>query len=624
MPRPSLNRSAQAAIDREQAGESDCIDLRVDFRMCMRCPACKAELKAELRKKVRRGASCQACGHRITKWTHGELLGSVGGEWDLEEKRFTGAPGSKSRVWPVTELQRECTVYWLAWLRAHLTGRWAAFNATHGRRPYSLWTVGGRRRGKTYLGIRFLAAFAIACPNAIPAWFVAPIEDDFREGQELHRELVDALPPSWFSWVRKKDELYIQLINGARVLLFSATDAEKLKNGAMGYVFWNEVQKSRAGVRGLNNLRGGAADKGTLVHLAANPPRDADEYWIEEILEGLDRGEIEGKLLDFRGDNPNVDEGALDSMKTEMSSRDYAIDRGGARLPRPNIVMYEFRDGTDGNVRPVPQIGDITGPFLKSKLGRPFAALGAADFQRNPHEAGSVARYFQDPLDANDALEFVENEAIIDQGDENDLIDALEGLGYHGEDKLRCMNCGRLMPQAQMTVQTRAACPKCGENWSLGPGRGFELLLATAMVTDATGKYQRSNREHNRTMGYGEEQGSWAMFRNRRWIHLFKPDATQERNPNRDERISAANARLCTADKVRHAFVAPKCVRTIEALKKWPNAKWGGASNASVFGHIGDQYTYRLFRLWPRREDRSNRTPKIDIIDIHGRDDRAL
>lgn len=583
MPRHSLGNLSQQVIERAAADPSSRrIQLRVDFVMSK------------------------------DSATPGQHLGCCGGEWDLDLRRFVG-PGTKARIWYVEELQRDAVVYWLAWLTAYLTKDWATFNRTHGRRPYSLWTVGGRRRGKTWTGSRFLAAFAIANPETFPPWFVSPIEDDFQEGKELHTEWVKGLPPSWYEWNYR--EMYIQIVNGARIMMYSAHDAEKLKNGAMGYVFWNEVQKSRAKRRGLNNLRGGAADVGTLVHCAANPARSADEYWIEEVFEGLERGDVEGKLLDFRGDNPNVDEHALDSMASEMSERDYDIERGGARLPRTDIVLHAFRDGKDGNVRPVPEMGEITGAFLKAKMGRPFAALVGADFQKNPHEAATVDRFFLDPLDPNDALSWTVDEAIVDQGDENDLIDELERLGLRGSDALLCLRCGVERPGL-----IGAVCPQCKASWA--DGANVRQLLATAVVTDATGKYQRANREYNKIHGYGEEHGSWAMFRKRGWRHLFKPDATQERNPHVDERVLVSNARLGTKDRVRHAFIAPHCTQTIRALKKWPNGKFG-PSRESEYAHICDAWTYKNFRLWPRRPAAAGSKVEIEMLNVHGREDRA-
>lgn len=620
MPRPSIHRLSQQVLERAAEGsEAQHIQLRVEFRMSPKCEACRRELREDAKVCPRRD-----CRTPVKPWkpSDQELLGSVGGEWDTEEKRFVG-PGTKARVWYCNELQRETVVYWFAWLRAFITGDWEAFTAAHGTRPFTLWTVGGRRRGKTWLGVRFLAAFAIACPYSIPPWMASPIETDFQEAKELHREWVKALPPSWYTWVAKKEEFFIQMTHGVRILMLPAHNAEKLKQGGMGYCFWNEVQKSNGAQRALNNLRGGAADLGTLVHCAANPAREPDEYWIEEIIEKLERGEVEGRFFDFRGDNPYVNEDALDSMKSEMSLRDYEIEREGKRKPRPDIVLHEFVDGPLYNVRPIPETGEITEAFLRRKLGRPFAAIAGADFQKNPHQAACVDRLFADPHDETNAFSWTVAEAVIDQGDEDDMIDELESLGFCGTDKMVCLSCGH---EAIGLLRAGATCHRCKTQWlvdaSGGRPLGVHQILATAMVTDATGRYQRSNRDYNKARGYGDEHGSWAIFRKRGWIHLFKPDATQERNPHVDERVKVANARLCTGDGRRHAFISPHCVRTIEAVKHWPNAKWGGPSRQSLFSHVGDAYTYKFFRLWPRRVERGG-APKIEIVDIHNRGDRA-
>jgi len=577
MPRNSIGRLSQQVLDR--AGEARRIQLRVDFRMdrFSRCP--------------------------------GELLGSVGGEWDLDERRFVG-PGTRARVWYVSELQRDATVYWLAWLLAYLTGDWATFHGAHGRRPYTLWTVGGRRRGKTWSGLRFLAAFAIACPEALPLWLVSPIETDFQVGKELWREWVKAMPPSWYTWEPAAKDMYVQLVNGQRILMLPATQAEKLKQGGLGYGFWNEVQKSRAALRGLNNIRGGAADSGTLVHLAANPPREAEEYWIEDILQGLEAGKVEGKFFDFRGDNPYVDEAALDSMKSEMTERDYAIERGGERRPRPNVVMHAFVNGDHGNVRPPPATGEITEAFTARRLGRPFAAVVGCDFQRRPHQAATVDRYWEDVEDANDALSWTTDEVVVENGDEDQLIDGLEARELSGRDGFRCAAC---------RVFFDAAPERCACGERLIPGSSLLEVLACAIVGDASGDYQRSDRNLGKVTG----QYSFDVFRERGWRHLFKPDPAQERNPHVSERVGVANVRLCNAAGRRRAFVSPGCVRTREALEKWPNTKQGQPSRWSNFAHVGDSFTYKIFRMWPKVYAPVADTDGIQVVDVFGRSDKA-
>lgn len=548
--------------------------------------------------------------------TPGEVIGVVGGVWDADERCWAREDATEARVWYISELQRASTVYFFAWLAAFISGEWAPFLATYGRRPFSVWTVGGRRRGKTWLGVRLLAAFCIACPNVRhPPWLVSPIETDFAMLKELNRYWVEAMPPSWFEWVYTPREMFIQLVNGVRIMMYSAHDAEKLKDGATGFCLWNEPQKSNGRQRALNNIRGGAADLGTLVWLAANPPRTADEYWIDEILEKLERGEVEGQLFDFRGDNPYVNEAALDSQRPEMTDRDYEIDRGGARMPRPDIVLHGFVDGPQGNVRLRPVTGEVTEAFLKRKLGRPFAAYAGCDFQRYPHQAGIVERLFEDPLDPDDALSWTVGEVLAENGDENDLIDGLEALGLRGDDLLRCLACGN--ERATHIVPDR--CVRCGKLTADGPG--FELLLATAIIGDASGAYQASDRKLTKQVGLK----SFEMFRARRWRHLYKPDAKQERNPHVDERVAIANARLCSESdrRRRRAFIEPHCVQTIKAVKNWPNDKHRKPSRWSGFAHVGDAWTYPKHRLWPR-DFVSKTGPQIDILNIHQRDERAL
>ncbi len=449
MPRSSVHRQSQQVLD--EADKPRRLQLRVEFRM---------------------GAKSR---------TPGEVLGSVGGEWDVDEQAFVG-PGTQARIWFCTELQREATVYFLAWLRAYIADdptTWAAFELEHGARPFAFWTVGGRRRGKTWSGVRFLIAFAIACPYAIPPWMVSPIEDDFNEQKELHREWTAAIPPSWYTWNRAK--LYIQLVNGVLIQLHSAHDAEKLKDGALGYGFWNEVQKSKAGSRGLNHLLGGAADKGSLVHLASNLPRDADEYWIDDILKGLEAGTILGKFSDYRGDNPHVNEKALDAMAGTMSARDYAIEREGARLPRPNIVLYEFVEGKTGNVRPLPRSGEITDPFLRRRLGRPFSALISCDFQRRPYQVALVKRYFVDETEPNGALSWTTQEHTMEKGSEDELITKLELAGLYGWDGVRCRNCDRFGDAGKV-------CAGCGiDHILMDTSQPLATRLATSSSPTASG-----------------------------------------------------------------------------------------------------------------------------------------
>jgi hypothetical protein len=504
----------------------------------------------------------------------------VGGLWDRSEHRYVGE-ATKARVITVFEGQRETVEYWFDWLGTYLADdpeEWREFARRHGKRPFSLWAVGGRRRGKTFIGVPLLAAFAIAVPGSTP-WCVAPTEDDFIEGEELHRYWRRALPPSWYKWDER--ELQVQLINGSRVLLKSAHDGAKLKAGGIDYCFFNEAQK--VAQLGFDNVMGGIADTGSICHVAANPPRDSKGFWVQDLVAAIEQGTLQAKLLDYRHENPHVVEEALDALKGQMSLRDYAIEREGRFMARPNVVMHEFEEGKDGHVRPTPAIGEITGAVLRRLLGtanvngkpRDFLAVVGMDFQLKPFMVASVKKLFLDPLDPDDFISWTVAEYYVEQGDENDLVDALERDSWHGHE--------------------------------------------CAVVADGTGDYQQADRKKGRITG----QGSWDMLRDRGWSYLWAPAPwIKGNNPRVEERLLVANARLRSADGRMHAFVDPKCVKTIEDLKKWENDARGRPSRYSKHAHMGDAWSYPEFRLHPRRF--ISKVPgEIKIVNIHRRDDRA-
>lgn len=548
MPRKTLLSRSAAIFERFERGEADrFVDLQVE---------------------IRHGPKCGA--------TEGTLVGfPVGGRWDTLEHRFVG-PAKKSVIIPIIPGQIELAETWMCWFRAYITDDWAEWTERYGPRPFSFWAVGGRRRGKTWIGVAFVIVFAVALAGSFP-WIVSEIEDDFLEAAEIPRYFRSLIPAEWYDWDDR--ELAITLINGSRIELKSAHDPQNTKKGEASYVFHNEAQKKPQGA--YTNARGAVTDSGSIVFVAANPPTLAVGYWVQDMVLKLRRGDVDGYLKEFHDANPYVVEASLDAMSKEMSAREYAIEREGRFMARTDIVLHAFEaGGADGNVREIPRLAtECTAEFTKRRLGRQFAAVIGCDFQLHPHMAAIVERFYVDPLDPNDALSWTVDEVVIDQGDEDDLIDGLEALGLYPDE--------------------------------------------CAVIADASGDWQQGDRKRGRLTG----RGSYDMFRARKWKHLFRPSPWSNANPLILERVAVANARLRSHDERQHAFVSPHCLLTVEALAKWPNSKEGFPSRRSQYSHVGDAWTYTKYRMWPRRlrgKPGKDGAPKIQTIDIHGRSDAGF
>jgi len=88
-------------------------------------------------------------------------------------------------------------------------------------------------------------------------------------------------------------------------------------------------------------------------------------------------------------------------------------------------------------------------------------------------------------------------------------------------------------------------------------------------------------------------------------------------NPNRRDRFAAANARLCTADGIRHAFIDPKCIKLIEdmQMRSYTPGTMLLPKNEGMLGHISDSWSYPIFKLWRIGFDVGKGSNRVYITD---------
>lgn len=459
----------------------------------------------------------------------GAIILDVGGRWDRKEKEYVG-PAASARIVYAHDGQL-VGAYWFAeWLGHFVRGDFPPDVA----RAYSWTMFGGRRRGKSWLAALATCAFSIAVAGSYP-WYIVPVEDD---DVEIVRYLRRFLHPDWYTFT--EEDGGFRLVNGSTLERKSAHKPEGLRRGECSFAFLNEGQKTAKAAYEI--LRGAAADTGSLVMMCANPPKLPIGYWLYEHVAKARAGQIDGVIHDFT-ENPEIDMAALTSLAKEMGARDYRIDIGGELLKRDDVVFYAM---SDDNVRPTPEVGDVTEGFLKKHVGRPFQQWIELDFQRKPHMVAFVNRAFVAPgCPCGQPHPWTTEEIILENADEDDMIVTL--ARRHG---------------------------LTGEN--------------SVAIGDASGDWQGVDRIKGRS--------SFDRFRRAGWL-ILKPDEDLEKNPDVMERAAVGNARLCTYDGNRHAFVDPKCWQLIEALKKWDTKYWRPNSR-SVFAHRCDAWSYGKHRFF--------------------------
>lgn len=517
--------------------------------------------------------------------TTDEEVVRVGGVWDRVRRRWAKRRAAKVRVIRVPRgSDQEEPARWLGlWLRLYAQGKRGPHWEALGQRVYTMMMLGGRRGGKTHLAMVFAILFAILVPRAL-VWAISPTQD---ETDELDA-VIAAIIPARIIKARLQGAskiVRVLLANGSRIVLRSGHKASTLKAGRVDVAIYNEAQKMSR--KGWNQIRGGVADRSGLVVLPCNPPDLEIGRWVDDLFTKARGGGIAVQAFHVTArSNPFVDWHALEAMRDELSDLDYRREILGEIVPIGDVVMHEWRDYECVRVPPAHYI-DVTPLVTQRHLNHAAAYVIGADFQKTPHMAATVHKFFCDPaLEPTDenVETYVVAEFIVENADEDMLLDALEGA-----------------PAWQRDGVDR------------GPYRGWREPGDTdtdpkhaVVVMDASGWWQ--DGEHSKGVA------SDKRFAQRNWRFCYRPQRDAKKNPLIAERVKLANARLRNANGKRRYFLAPQCERLITAFRRWERIN-GHPKPGSVYSHGPDSSTYVIYRFFGRVKPRHVHT--AEYVPVH-------
>ena len=516
------------------------------------------------------------------RWKPGtdRALATFGGTWDRRRGHFTTPRGRvRQRMLDVRfhTGQEESARWFVAWLRRFLSGDWSG-----AARDWSALLVGGRRSGKTHLACAIMIVFAVAVPKA-KLWAISPT---LETGNEIDEAFAEQIPGPWI--VRHAGDgsgraTEYRFANGSRIRLRSAVNPARLKAGRADITLLNEGQDMSE--LAYLKVRAAAADKGGLVLIAANPPDKPIGKWIEQQWLGRKSRRIEGAVFEFDPRrNPFIEYAALAAMAAESTDeKTFQRDVLGLFVPIGDTVFYDWSDA-DNWLDPPSHLVDVTAEVTQKTLGRAAGDIVGMDFQRVPAMVGCVCRWYRDPAQPGVDLMWVVDEAVVDEADENDLVDALEATPRY--------QLGDGLPARRDRAEHY-------RGW-VEPGPAAHA----ACVIDASGFFQDGAHNQGRT--------SDLYLKARRWTHLYTPQKDSDRNPAIVERMKAGNALIKSAAGQRRLFVARHCERTAEALRNYEN-KNGVPNRRSQYAHIVDAVTYVVYRFTGRPKRPSSDAKYIPI-----------
>lgn len=482
---------------------------------------------------------------------------AVGDRWDRRANAFDGE-AETGKVIRFHEGQRAAVEWFVRWLDRHEERRANPAATFDPKRDvpddevYSALFAGGRRGGKTWIGVAFAIAYAIRFPGAI-VWLVSPSHE---KHDELRRYVAEFVHGSWLDGETLEGW---ELVNGSRLLLKSAFGTgDSLKEGKADFVVMNEGQKMNE--RAFVVCRGAIVDSSGLVLVCANPPVDiADQQWVTTFATDAMAHRRAAVYLHFSPLlNPHTDRAALLALAQEVDLRTYQVEVLGMFLPPRDAVVYNWI--RIENELPTPNARwDVTERFMEVlEEGLGIKQVVGLDVQRIPYIGGPVYRFFGKPT-VGDVLMWGIDEVVLDGGDEEEFCEALLDKGY--------------------------------------------LPDETLIVCDASGRYQHSRRRAaDAPPPEWKGRGSFDIIRRAGFHRIVPPDRRAKRNPEIADRVRALTS-LVASDhgaKRRLFFDPDGAPRACKAIREW-KAKNGSPSRSQYEAHLGDGVSYPVIRFFPRR-----------------------
>lgn len=549
-------------LETENANSERFVDICVSLRLCEVDPVTKKWRKATDEKLIR-----------------------LGGVWDRRKKRWSRKRKPKKVcVIRVHRGQEESARELVEWFKrrkfgGHKSGpQWAGW-----WRYWTLLLVGGRRGGKTHLAVVALILFAIMEPGA-RLFAVSPT---LERGDELELALRMLLPLGWYTYRGggSGKPSQFKLAHGSRILHLSGHKGGSLKAGRVDLALYNEGQSMSKS--GWIQLRGAIADKGGLVIVCANPPDQPIGRWIEDVYERSIARPPKNKVKSFQvvaSTNPFVEQEALADIELDADDDvTYRREVLGEFVPIGDVVFHAYSDLESRRDPPAGFI-DITAKITQQHFHRPAGYIVGMDFQLTPHICGVVLKVFVDPSDPlQTPLLWAVDEAVVEKGDENDLLDRLEGMPR--------WRPGRVLAELGDGTTLHAALDDTYRGW-IEDGDTKTDPVHCVVVMDASGFTQDAEHHKGRT--------SEKFLVARSWKYLERPQADSKANPDILERMKTGNALLKSRIGVpRRFFIAEHCVHLRAALRRYELVN-GFPKRRSDWAHISDAWTYPAYRLFGR------------------------
>jgi hypothetical protein len=358
-----------------------------------------------------------------------QVLLSAGRRWDTLRSAWATAPAETPHVLDLLESQHAIVSSFAAWLGRYAVRR-ARPPAHEVRDVLNMLAYGNRGSGKTWVCMALLLALCLEIPDSV-CWFV--VENRPASQEDVRETFERMLPGRWAVHWQGQPGFAWRFPNGSRIYEKSADEPAALKSGMVDAVMINEAAKLPDTVYGYATARTKDRGAGGITLIPTNPPtldkpRGAWVYRLHELWsECQAKGEwceVETFHLDS-SKNALVNRGAdrgLQRLLRAISPQLASADAGGLMVLPGDRIIYAYKP--EHGRRLAPDLGDITGPFLRqhSRVGRAFDYIAGVDFQAHPYIVATFFKIYPNLADPESPILWAVSDVAV-KGSEDDFLD---------------------------------------------------------------------------------------------------------------------------------------------------------------------------------------------------------